>query len=714
MKKLSTIVMAAVCLSVCIGAFAGETTGPPAPVPYKKIIDPPDDAQRHITVTADDRGPVWLLTGLLSDWKPQIDFETIARLKLKHWRYDLWPVWYPVSVTEDGRKGRKSWGDWRDSPVAVGTHLQTMMRLQEQGMTWQPVLHHKGRYYGRYRITKDMLEDFYDHMYTLVKYSRSMGIPFDYYEICNEPGGRYGAYYEDARGYTFKGTWAEFTDMWDTAYRAIRDAYPEAKIVGPSYAPSYTDFANLEPFLDHCKEKGQRLDVLSWHMPSLRSGQKGELTWIVPDAAHQQIEAVQEMVAEEYASLGIKEIHIDEWGIRLPYLGPGTAMAIFHYFDLAGVHRAAKAQWSEGPLNGLLVNAKTPRTSYWCWAEYAKQKGGVRLVTETNDRGVVALASRHDDQGIVRALVARSKRNYGKGPGPRGKQLPPVKTTVGFEGLPVEGRAEVTIIKMGPYYGPMWEEDLVPRSTVMTVVDGGLSLVLDEVQENQVYSIAVEEYGGSLKAGKEMKADPEPVTKAEDFNGYKVTGDWKPAPQGGWILTKLFKAKTSKVILSKEYGRGGSMGLAGVRKASSPQVSYWRVKLNRKVDTLCCQVMAGGPGTGVEISTRRAGATAGLISVGYKDRIRILHQPGAAQAGATIVPADKFSANRWYKVELQHDFDAGRQRARVDGGEWTAWIPMVDDDVTEITSVVFYSVVTGDNEFSFAIDDIATYPLETS
>jgi len=70
MRKLSSIVVACVCLSVCLGVLAGEATGPPAPVPYKEISDPPDDAERHITVKAADRGPVWLYTGILNHMVP--------------------------------------------------------------------------------------------------------------------------------------------------------------------------------------------------------------------------------------------------------------------------------------------------------------------------------------------------------------------------------------------------------------------------------------------------------------------------------------------------------------------------------------------------------------------------------------------------------------------------------------------------------------------
>ena len=707
---LKRAVMSVVLLCAILPMLeAGEATGPPAPVPYREIPDPPDNAVRHITVKAADRGAVWLLTGLLSGWSPDIAPETIARLKPRHWRQETWPIWYPVSITEARNKGRKAWGDYRDSPEQLGMYFETMMRLQARGMTWQPVLHHKGRYYGRYHIPKDMLDDFYKHLFAQVSYCRTMGVPFDYYEICNEPGGGHAeGVYEDVKGYTFKGTWAEFLGMWDTAYKAIRDAYPEAKIVGPSYSRG----KNLEPFLDHCKENGQRLDVLSWHFPSKVHDREKAVEWIVPDAAHRQIEANRKMVQEKYPSLGIEAIHIDEWGQPYWMMGPGTAMAIIHYLDLAGVHRAAKSTWTEGLLNGLLVDYKTmtPRTSYWCWAEYAKQDKGVRLVTETNDRGVVAMASRHDDQGIVRALVTRSQRYCTQFVKNRRKGLVPVKTTVDLEGLPIEGRAEVTIMEMGPYNGPVWAEDLesLTTRTVMTVVDGKLSVVLDEVQEDQVYSIAIGKAGKGTKPA--LPADPEAVAGTEDFSAYEASEDWKPAAGDGWVALESVKRDGSRMMLSKKHGRRGTIGLGGMRKGKPTSSAYWRVNLNREVNTLRCYVKAT---SGVEIYTQRGGVTAGLLSVGgYTNKIMVLQKGGGNPVGVELVSKDKFQANHWYKLELQHDFDAGKQRARIDDGQWTAWIPMLNDGVTATSSVHFYTLI-GSHKMAFAIDDLATYHLET-
>lgn len=211
-----------------------------------------------------------------------------------------------------------------------------------------------------------------------------------------------------------------------------------------------------------------------------------------------------------------------------------------------------------------------------------------------------------------------------------------------------------------------------------------------------------------LFGGLALAADPEPV-KSEDFNGYTTTGDWKPTARDGWSGTMR---GDSKLILSKKYGRDGSIGLAAVRKGEDPtNVSHWRAKLSRDVNTLRCYVMLPNTTTGLDVITQQGGNYAGYVRVGHGVVIGIMEQP-TKKPPVKIVPAGKFETNRWYKIELQHDFDAGKQRARVDGGTWSVWVPMVKEGVTETGSVQFYCGMTGDNAISFAIDDLAVYQLE--
>jgi len=339
------------------------------------------------------------------------------------------------------------------------------------------------------RIPKEMLPDYYDHIYGLVSYCRAMGAPIDYYEIANEP--RIGPHEDPTNSY---GTWEEYLGLWDTMYRAIRDAYPEAKIVGPSYESPSAE--RLRPFLEHCREKGQKLDVLAWHEIHQSYGVHSPDQW--PDIAHKNIMEVRRLVDTEFKGLGIKEYHIDEWGFTVDFTGPGTQIAYFYYFDLAGVHRAAKAHfYTQNDLDGILVDRTSPKTSYWCWVEYAQQEGGLRLVTETDDRYVVALASRDDETKEMRVLLARARRNTEwdnpQNQKPIGKKLPPVKVKVDVEGIPISGKAEVTTLTLGPADGALLEGDLAGLTAMRTetVVDGSLSLAIDDLAENQVVSIRI-------------------------------------------------------------------------------------------------------------------------------------------------------------------------------------------------------------------------------
>jgi len=63
MRKYRILMAVVLCLVVSAELRGEWADGPPKPVPYKAIPDPPDDAERHIVVKAADRGDVWLLTG---------------------------------------------------------------------------------------------------------------------------------------------------------------------------------------------------------------------------------------------------------------------------------------------------------------------------------------------------------------------------------------------------------------------------------------------------------------------------------------------------------------------------------------------------------------------------------------------------------------------------------------------------------------------------
>ncbi len=79
-------------IAVGVAALAGLlaatafAAGPPRPLPWRDIPDPPDDAERRIVIKAQDRGPVWLYTGILNGWHPDQSMRLLNRIKPRHCR----------------------------------------------------------------------------------------------------------------------------------------------------------------------------------------------------------------------------------------------------------------------------------------------------------------------------------------------------------------------------------------------------------------------------------------------------------------------------------------------------------------------------------------------------------------------------------------------------------------------------------------------------
>jgi len=467
--------------------------GAPSAVPYRERVDLPDDATRQILVTSQDRGPVWCLTGFLDGWNPDTPIDTIRTLHPHHWRNGQWPFWHPRDITLARPQPR--WNDRRDTATYWSGQLDAILTLRPNGLTNQVIVSDIGPYYGMRRFEAEDLKGWNEHLRIVLAYARHMGLPIDYLEVWNEPS--VGPYEGIAPDGYWRGTWDEYLAMWDTAYNAIRAVWPEAKIVGPSY-PKCTA-ATIEPFLAHCAKRGQKLDVLSWHEITQQEivvgpEYKGEAV-VEPDKTHKNITQIRALVDTSYPKLGVKEIHIDEWGFTIARTGPGTQMAYFYYLDQAGVDRAARSHWTEEDLDGLLyAPPDCPRTSYWCWVEYAKQDGSARLVTETNDRNVIALASRNDQTHATRVLLARAKRDTGD---QFAMTRPPVAVDLAIEGIPLD-EADVTILKLGPDEGPL-KADQLPRKTSYygkkPVKSQKLDLHLKDLEENQVYSIVIAPVG---------------------------------------------------------------------------------------------------------------------------------------------------------------------------------------------------------------------------
>ena len=440
-------------------------SGPPPPAPLRHIRELPPETDRHLTILADqDRGPVWLLTGFLDtlcngEGDKVVPDHLIRRVKPQYWRSAFFCEYSP---------------GWRKAFIHI---------IDDLSIPFCDVLY--AEWWSKQWGARpwEQLDTYYEVVYNLVANAKREGHNIRYWENWNEP---------DVKQF-WPGTRQQFFQTSKVAHDAIRAADPQAWVGGSAWSnfpfPYLAGYNQLKPFgedtdgfvsfvdfLRYCQQHDVQLDFLVWH----ENYNKGQAR---PELIPEHAAAARQLVEEQFADLGIKEYHINEWGTV--DVGPGTQVAFFYYLDLAGIDRAGKAYWGDWYLGGILLpDATTPRTAYWAWVAYA-QGTGVRLVTRTDDKRVVALASR-DEQDNVRVLIGRARN-------PAGPQ-PPVKAKVIFRGLPFKGpTAEVTILHLPSEDRPFPEEELDEHTYTeeVSVVGRSASLILPSVEEDEVYAITL-------------------------------------------------------------------------------------------------------------------------------------------------------------------------------------------------------------------------------
>lgn len=214
------------------------------------------------------------------------------------------------------------------------------------------------------------------------------------FDLWNEP---------DSRRF-WHGSELQFFQTFKVAHDAIRTERPDALIAGPSIS-SYNHDA-LKHFLDFCVGKNIRLDVLTWH--EFRYGAH------IPEISQSLQEARRDFVDNPaYASLGIKEIQINEMIPMNIQHQPASTLAVISQLELGGADAASHACWPDGgqdncvnrTLDGLLTPGSQEKRSVW-WAYKAYADGA--------DARVAGLSN--NDRAFV--LASSASHAYGQGLGP--------------------------------------------------------------------------------------------------------------------------------------------------------------------------------------------------------------------------------------------------------------------------------------------------------
>jgi len=177
--------------------------------------------------------------------------------------------------------------------------------------------------------------------------------------------------------------------------------------------------------------------VLAWH-ENLRPDDPLEGI-----AAHLSDARSRVLGDPRYSSLGLREIHVNEYTGMADRYSPGEAVAYLAQLEAGGADLAALSCWTEADcappgLGGLLSPAEAaPRAVWWAHRWYAH---GVeaRVRSRSSDPAVAVLASA-PEQGDIRVLVGHVA------PRPATGAPAPLAIEVALAGLPESGRFQATI-----------------------------------------------------------------------------------------------------------------------------------------------------------------------------------------------------------------------------------------------------------------------------
>lgn len=200
------------------------------------------------------------------------------------------------------------------------------------------------------------------------------------------------------------------------------------------------------------------------------------------------------------------------------------------------------------------------------------------------------------------------------------------------------------------------------------------------------------------------------MVAVEDFNSY-TAGDWFPTKsKEGWSCIFEGEAYTA---LDNAYGRSG-LGMALFRPPKSWNAMYWYPKggLNDEINTVQVWVKVSERGF-CDITTWREDG---------KGVARVTLKPGEGiircQDGVDVLMgANDFQSETWYKIEIIHDFGAGKYKVRINDKEWKhlggPWGYFMEKrGASSAPRISFTTTLTSENTYGCCIDDLATYHLE--
>jgi len=177
------------------------------------------------------------------------------------------------------------------------------------------------------------------------------------WELWNEP---------DYSGF-WKGSQAQWLEMWKRGYQQVRAALPDAVIEGPSTAGGVGGW--FTAFLDYAKTNNVVPDYIGWH----EAGGGDPVN-----------DAKSARSALSSRSINVTNLDVSEYGSSGDQTAGHSAWYLAR-FERAGLD-GLRSNWGGGnglyaTMGGLVTNSWQPKGQYWIYKRYADQTGLQAAVT---------------------------------------------------------------------------------------------------------------------------------------------------------------------------------------------------------------------------------------------------------------------------------------------------------------------------------------------
>lgn len=349
------------------------------------------------------------------------DFDKLDELVKLLDEHDVRPYWawsyIPYPLQQDG--------DWRKGPTDLAA--------------WQ-----------------EMFRVFAEH------YKQS-GLRVAYHEVYNEP---------DCGDVFFLGSMQDYTQLYISAARGLKDGDADAVIGGPSSAfVDLTGAVNIRHFLDQVTEADVPLDFFSYHSYGCDTKQYLNRT------------GLSRAYLSEYVNFDTTELHLNEYNSLLqPFTANGPAeharggatmltsfQLLLEETDVTLAHWAQFMDTGYEPLGAIdpFGRIKAPYWAYWMYSQMPEQRVAVTGLPNALDEGLHAMASKDGETACILAWNDSADQS--------------VSAEIALPGLPFS-KGTVEVYVMNDQVDPYWNTNdpvMVTPTEVIPVGSFGDMIALD-------------------------------------------------------------------------------------------------------------------------------------------------------------------------------------------------------------------------------------------